>query len=305
LKTRQILILTALLIVTAVLFAACNAPQAAPDPTPTPVPPTATVEAAAAQPAPAMGQEHGQGHHGQDMGQGKGKGRGMGGPPAGMRERHQAPIPAAYQGKTNPIPADEASLARGEAIYGQQCATCHGDGGMGDGPAGMGLNPAPAPIAHSSQMLSDSYLFWRISEGGAPFGTAMPAFKETLSEQDAWDVINYVRALGSGQVQPRQNVGGQAMNPNAEAQMHADMLATAVEQGVITQEEADLFTQVHDKLEAYKEAHMEELRSFMGNPEEMQQAMLDALVTSGELTQEQADAFVDIHHRLAEAGVMQ
>jgi len=120
--------------------------------------------------------EHGQEGQGQNMGHGPGQGMGhggqgmgMGGPPAGMRERHQAPIPAEYQGKTNPIPADEASLARGEEIYAQQCATCHGDGGMGDGPAGQGLDPAPAPVAHASQMLSDSYLFWRINEGGIEF----------------------------------------------------------------------------------------------------------------------------------------
>ncbi|HEY81657.1 MAG TPA: cytochrome c [Caldilineae bacterium] len=241
--------------------------------------------------------------HGQD--QGHGKGMGMGGPPEGMRERHQAPIPAEYQGKTNPIPADEDSLARGEAIYAQQCATCHGDGGMGDGPAGQNQDPAPAPIAHSSQMLSDSYLYWRISEGGAQFNTTMIAYKDILSDEEIWDVINYVRALGSGKVQPRRNMGGQAMDPNAKAQMHADMLAAGVEQGAITQDEAELFTAVHDKLEAYKEAHMEELRSFMGNPEEMQRAMLEALVKSGDITQEQADAFVDIHDRLAEAGIMQ
>ncbi len=331
-KFRKIIILVALFVATAVLFAACSTPQATTAPTSMPA---SSAEMAGAPHGQGEDEQHGhgqqeQGHgqgegeqhghgqqeqgHGQDeggqhghgqQGQGHGKGKGMGGPPEGMRERHQAPIPAAYQGKTNPVPADEASLARGEAIYAQQCATCHGDGGMGDGPTGQGLDPAPAPIAHTSQMLSDSYLFWRISEGGAQFNTAMIPYKGILSEDEIWDVINYVRALGSGEVQPRRNVGGQAMDPNAEAQMHAEMLAAGVEQGVITQEEADLFTEVHDKLNAYKETHMDELRSSMGNPEEMQQAMLDAMVKSGDITQEQADAFVDIHDRLVEAGIMQ
>ena len=308
-KFRKLIILTALFAATVVLFTACSNAQATTAPTSTPAPPTEIAEAPTVQPTPApargqgQGQQHGHGQQGQ--GHGKGKGMGMGGPPEGMRERHQAPVPAEYQGKTNPISADEASLARGEAIYAQQCATCHGDGGMGDGPAGQGLDPAPAPIAHTSQMLSDSYLFWRISEGGAQFNTAMIPYKDILSEDEIWDVINYTRALGSGEVQPRRNMGGQAMNPNAEAQMHAEMLAAGVEQGVITQEEANLFTEVHDKLEAYREAHMDELRNFMGSPEEMQQAMLDALVKAGDITQEQADAFVDIHDQLVEAGVMQ
>ncbi len=315
-KSRKIVLLILLLMAFAYLAVGCGGsetppptntpePTMAPTPTTPPQPDVEPTEAAMPTTPPQadanMGQQHGQ-EHGQGHGQGK---QGMGGPGEGMRERHQAPIPAEYQGLTNPVPADEASLARGEQIYAEQCATCHGDGGMGDGPAGEALDPAPAPIAHSSQMLSDSYLFWRINEGGAQFGTAMLPYKDTLSEQEIWDVINYIRALGSGDVQPRQNVGGQAMDPAAEAQKHAEMLATGVEQGIITQEEADIFTEVHDKLNQYKETHMDEIRSFMGNPEEMQQFMLDAMVKAGEITQEQADAFVDIHDRLVEAGIMQ
>jgi mono/diheme cytochrome c family protein len=46
--------------------------------------------------------------------------------------------------------------------------------------------------------LSDGYLFWRVSEGGmmAPFNSAMPAWKTTLSEEQRWHVISYVRLLG-------------------------------------------------------------------------------------------------------------
>lgn len=139
------------------------------------------------------------------------RGMGMGmGPGSSMMARHQAPIPAEYAGLTNPIPADEESLARGAETYANLCATCHGDGGMGDGPAGVSLDPVPAPIAHTSQMLGDDYLFWRISEGGAmePFNSAMIAWKDSLDENARWDVINYIRALGSGQVEPGQNMGG-------------------------------------------------------------------------------------------------
>jgi hypothetical protein len=32
-------------------------------------------------------------------------------------------------------------------------------------------------------MMGDDHLFWRISEGGVPFNTAMPAWKDTLDEQ--------------------------------------------------------------------------------------------------------------------------
>jgi mono/diheme cytochrome c family protein len=44
-------------------------------------------------------------------------------------------------------------------------------------------------------MASDGYLMWAISEGGAELGTAMPAFKNSLSENQRWKVIRYLEAL--------------------------------------------------------------------------------------------------------------
>jgi mono/diheme cytochrome c family protein len=35
---------------------------------------------------------------------------------------------------------------------------------------------------------------WTISEGGPPFGTAMPAFKDTLSRDNLWAVIAYIQS---------------------------------------------------------------------------------------------------------------
>jgi len=129
-------------------------------------------------------------------------GRGMGhghGPQADMMARHHAPIPQAYAGLTNPLPADDDSLERGANLYLTYCASCHGDGGMGDGPAGTALDPAPAPVARTSQRMGDDYFFWRTSEGGFmdPFNSAMPAWKGALDEQARWDIINYIQALGS------------------------------------------------------------------------------------------------------------
>ncbi len=114
----------------------------------------------------------------------------------GMYQRHSAPIPADYAGLHNPVVAGSASLARGQEIYSENCEICHGVSGLGDGPDGAQLSPGPAPIRISGQMLSDEYLFWRISEGGEVFDTAMPTWKRILDERQRWDVINYVRALG-------------------------------------------------------------------------------------------------------------
>ena len=262
-----------------VLLAACSAPPAPSQPAPT-LGPTATASSA---PAAGMGMRMGM--------------------RSGMMERHRAPVPAPYAAASSSIPADADSLARGEVIFSTNCASCHGDGGMGDGPAAAALDPAPAPIAHTSQMMGDDYLFWRISEGGLPFNTAMPVWKETLDEQARWDAINYVRALGSGQVAPGRGMGGAAFDSQAEAAHRAEMLAQAIEQALVTQAEADMFTAVHDAMDAYVAANPS--AGATGSPGERQVVMLAALVETKVISQAEADTFNLVHDRLAESGLMQ
>jgi len=227
------------------------------------------------------------------------------GPGSGMMVRHHATIPEEYAGVANPIAADEASLERGGEIYTTNCAVCHGDGGMGDGPGAAGLDPAPVAIAHTSQMMGDDYLFWRISEGGAidPFNSTMIAWKGVLDEGARWDVISYVQALGSGAVRPGQRMGGAAFDPEVEAANQAQMLAKGVEQGVITEAEAAVFAEAHIKVDGQM-AQMREAGA-SGGMDEMMPNILATFVASGDLSQEQADTFMSVHDRLGEAGLMQ
>ena len=229
-------------------------------------------------------------------------GGGMGMQGNGMMARHHAQIPEGYAGLTNPVAADEASLERGATIYNVNCASCHGDGGMGDGPAGSAFNPAPSAIAHTSQMMADDYLFWRISEGGAQFTTAMPAWK-SLAEQARWDLVNYIRALGEGTVRPSGGMGGAAFDPTVQALHQEQMLSQAVEQGAITQSEADTFKLVHAAAEQYRIDHPE-IANSGENATEREAAIIKALVAANIITQDQADAFPDIHDRLGAAGWM-
>ena len=227
-------------------------------------------------------------------------GRGMGG---GMMARHHATVPEEYAGLSNPISADDASIERGGDIYVTHCATCHGDGGMGDGPAAAGMDPAPAAIAHTSQMLGDDYLYWRISEGGHMFDSAMVAWGGILDEDTRWDVINYIQALGIGAAMPRESMGGDLFDPEVQAAQQAQMLADAVAQGIITEEEAATFATAHEVVDG----QMIKMRE-AGASESMDDMMADILVelvSAGELTQEQADTFMSVHDRLGEAGLMQ
>jgi mono/diheme cytochrome c family protein len=154
----------------------------------------------------------------------------MDGMDSGMMERHMASIPPEYAELTNPIAADAASVARGQALYEANCATCHGDDGEGDGLAASDLDPAPAPIAHTAQMLSDAYLFYRISEGGsiAPFNSAMPAFEGTLDENKRWEVINYVRSLDGDMMGNGMMGGNMGMMGSGFLLLFIGIIATVV-----------------------------------------------------------------------------
>jgi mono/diheme cytochrome c family protein len=218
----------------------------------------------------------------------------------GMRVAHHSEIPEAYAKSNNPVAADAGSLERGAAIYATSCAVCHGDGGMGDGPGALNLDPPVSPIAHTSQMLSDAYLFWRISEGGQgdPLKSAMPTWKDTLDEQARWDVINYVQALGRGEVEPQHNLGGTAFDPAVEQQNRLEMLAEAMEASLIDQAEADNFDLVHTELDSLM---AETGLRMQGNN---LPALLAILVERTTVTQTQADTFADVHDVLIEAGLM-
>jgi mono/diheme cytochrome c family protein len=106
-------------------------------------------------------------------------------------------VPDAYAGLRNPLPRTRATIERGAAVYARSCAACHGDTGLGDGPAGRALAHPPANLAWLSRMpvrLWDPFMYWTIADGGAILHTAMPSFKASLSEKDSWAVIAYIQA---------------------------------------------------------------------------------------------------------------
>ena len=216
-----------------------------------------------------------------------GMGHEMMGPGSGMSSRHHASIPEEYASLQSPA-MSATDVEAGGALYASMCASCHGDEGMGDGPSASALDPSPSPIAHTSSMLSDGYLYWRIAEGGATFGTTMPAWKGSLTEANIWSLIAYMRSLGS---------------PALDAAFHEDMLAQAVEQGLVSEAESETFLLVHDTLDEYRSTHADEIPQ--GGMDENQEYLLGELIKSGTITQSQADDFARIHQLLLEAGLME
>ncbi|HEV8453555.1 MAG TPA: FTR1 family protein [Gemmatimonadales bacterium] len=93
------------------------------------------------------------------------------------------------------IPNQEPSLARGSVVYQQNCASCHGTMGTGDGPLAKGLEPPPANLTDRSVLLNQSPLdyYRRITIGVV--GTAMPAFETRLAPEDRWAAAVYATLL--------------------------------------------------------------------------------------------------------------
>jgi mono/diheme cytochrome c family protein len=111
-------------------------------------------------------------------------------------EEHIEP-PVEFSSLTNRFAGDHEAAEAGAEIYEVNCASCHGPEGEGNGPTAEALDPKPASLAdaHLMEDMSDGALFWRVSEGGMmePFNSAMPAWKETLSEEEIWQVITFIR----------------------------------------------------------------------------------------------------------------
>jgi mono/diheme cytochrome c family protein len=95
----------------------------------------------------------------------------------------------------NPVEADAESLARGELLFGVNCAQCHGATGEGNGVIANFLeNKKPTDLTSDViQEKSDGAFFLTISNG---VPGSMPALNENLNVRERWDVVNYIRTFG-------------------------------------------------------------------------------------------------------------
>lgn len=92
----------------------------------------------------------------------------------------------------NPVPADDASVARGERFFGIYCTPCHGADGRGGGEVvKRGFLAATDLTSQTAAGRSDGYIYSYIRHGGA----FMPPYSFALQSNDAWDVVNYVRTM--------------------------------------------------------------------------------------------------------------
>jgi mono/diheme cytochrome c family protein len=92
------------------------------------------------------------------------------------------------------VPTRE-SIARGREVFRANCSSCHGDNGMGDGPAGLNLTPKPRNFHSASGWTNGAKvtaIYQTLHEGIVRNG--MPSFSY-LSPQDRFAVTHFVRSL--------------------------------------------------------------------------------------------------------------
>jgi glucose/arabinose dehydrogenase len=94
--------------------------------------------------------------------------------------------PAAAEPTKNPYAGRRPAAQAGANLFARHCAACHG-------PTGEGTGNIPALAKGPTQTATDGAIFWFITQGDPNNG--MPSWS-SLSEQQRWQLITYLKALG-------------------------------------------------------------------------------------------------------------
>lgn len=102
-------------------------------------------------------------------------------------------VPASARKLHNPFPASAATLKAGGEIYAKRCKECHGVNGDGNGERASKLSTMPSDFTDTRGMSgqTDGELFWKLTHGRRP----MPAFQNKLTDQERWEVEDYIRTF--------------------------------------------------------------------------------------------------------------
>lgn len=113
---------------------------------------------------------------------------------------------------------DGRDIMRGAALYQAQCAACHGAELEGQPdwqvPGPDGVLPAPPHDETGHTWHHDNGLLFDYTRRGGEaalaargitgFTSGMPAFGDTLSDDEIWDILAYIRSTWSAEVQAIQ-----------------------------------------------------------------------------------------------------
>lgn len=113
-------------------------------------------------------------------------------------------------------PDDPKVVALGKAIYGRECAGCHGASLKGDPdwrqrlPDG-GFRPPPHDETGHTWHHPDALLFRVTKDGGqksapAGFKSNMPGFGDRLTDAEIWAVLSYIKSRWPAEIRRRNDM---------------------------------------------------------------------------------------------------
>lgn len=115
-----------------------------------------------------------------------------------------------------------SSLEQGAALYAENCAICHGEGGKGDGPrsAGLALDFTNQELM-AKKSLAD--LYQGILQG---HGENMPAFAQQFTEEEIWSLAGYLRTLTFAPQQASAAASSETATATPEPELSASPVST-------------------------------------------------------------------------------
>jgi mono/diheme cytochrome c family protein len=111
-----------------------------------------------------------------------------------MQQNQPKPWPVSDESKNkvNPVKATSESISDGKALYIKHCQACHGKTGLGDGPKTKLIDTYSGDMTSSAyQSQTDGEHFYKTLVGRGD----MPAYKSKLTEDDIWNIVNYMRTF--------------------------------------------------------------------------------------------------------------
>jgi len=99
------------------------------------------------------------------------------------------------QNNKNPLPDSPENRTDGKNAFSHYCVACHGMDGQNTGvPFVEHISPPiPSLASREVQSYTDGQLKWILDYGIAPSG--MPGSKGTLSDDELWSIVLYLRHL--------------------------------------------------------------------------------------------------------------
>ena len=89
-------------------------------------------------------------------------------------------------------------VEHGHAIFKVNCVMCHGEKGLGDGPAGVALNPKPRNMVEGKwKKGGDTLALFKTVTAGLPPG--MPPFAH-LAPGDRWALVHFIHSITENKV---------------------------------------------------------------------------------------------------------